>query len=412
MADRRGPRVTGPSSIVKALRYELTDATEQHQIDATEAALRRLVELLYEVSMQGEEGRFPRFLVHIRVGFEADNSLDMGFDKPLPLSVESLRKLAPAVPPRPFALVVRGRKGRRLEALGFERVESTRMILTEEPSFSRTGTRSGLFLSVSGPGELTVSDLRVGRRAILRLRGLRLYSDVPDVTETATFSQIIGNAMSWATKRKLPFQAEEPQRFRQVVQDALAILLGRAAEAAHGAAFLVLDDELDGRDIDGELALGHRLRPSPRLAHCAWRLLRTPPRSEEQRSRLHREAQAIDDFVELVFRLSQTDGCVVLDQSLQPVGFATEILSHSDSGIAWREVAPRYPLTDLGPFDPRQFGTRHRSAGRVCARLRGTRALVVSQDGDIRAYENLGEGRVGICGPLGLFPRHSPPTRT
>ncbi|NJO50664.1 MAG: hypothetical protein HC840_15825 [Leptolyngbyaceae cyanobacterium RM2_2_4] len=55
-----------------------------------------------------------------------------------------------------------------------------------------------------------------------------------------------------------------------------------------------------------------------------------------------------------------------------------------------------------------QFGTRHRSAARFCGKVPGAVIFVVSQDGDIRLFVHMDNGKVGIGDPFRPLPGSSP----
>jgi DisA bacterial checkpoint controller nucleotide-binding len=85
--------------------------------------------------------------------------------------------------------------------------------------------------------------------------------------------------------------------------------------------------------------------------------------------------------------LSRVDGCVVLHQNLAVLGFGGEIRVDEIKASS----APR-SLRNLksGEITPEEellsFGTRHRSAFRLCKVHPGTVVFVISQDGDLRIF--------------------------
>jgi len=90
---------------------------------------------------------------------------------------------------------------------------------------------------------------------------------------------------------------------------------------------------------------------------------------------------------EILAGLSSIDGCVVLDRSLQLLGFGGEIR------VDYKKVqnAPR-TLRNLktGQLTPEheleRMGTRHRSAYRLAKVYAGIIVFVISQDGDLRIF--------------------------
>ena len=93
---------------------------------------------------------------------------------------------------------------------------------------------------------------------------------------------------------------------------------------------------------------------------------------------------ALAGAVGLVASLSKIDGAVLFQKGLDVAGFGVEIRTKRDVDrvyLAEDEDATRLTLTD-----PRAYGTRHRSMMRYCQAHPSAVGLVVSQDGDIRAF--------------------------
>jgi len=80
---------------------------------------------------------------------------------------------------------------------------------------------------------------------------------------------------------------------------------------------------------------------------------------------------------------------VVLTTRLRLLGFGAEIVAQSPAlkMVAIAEDAKAKAITKRPLED---FGTRHRSALRFCSTHEDVAALVVSQDGDIRAMLRVG----------------------
>jgi hypothetical protein len=105
--------------------------------------------------------------------------------------------------------------------------------------------------------------------------------------------------------------------------------------------------------------------------------------------RRHENAERrIAQYCNFVASLSAVDGAVVLSRDLVVLGFGAEILATSVSLGAVRQVLD--PEGNTGsPLFPEAFGTRHRSAMRMCASFEDCVALVVSQDGPVKAIKRV-----------------------
>jgi sensor domain DACNV-containing protein len=84
----------------------------------------------------------------------------------------------------------------------------------------------------------------------------------------------------------------------------------------------------------------------------------------------------------LLARLTNIDGCVVLNRSLRLIAFGAKITAPGDTNkncVEWVNGQEK-------PFDITNLGTRHQSAYRFCASCRGGSAYVISQDGTLRIF--------------------------
>ena len=95
-------------------------------------------------------------------------------------------------------------------------------------------------------------------------------------------------------------------------------------------------------------------------------------------------ADLVRDRANLIASLARVDGAVVLSERLRVLGFGAEIVAHAPN---LREVivAEDAEATKIHRRPIEDFGTRHRSALRFCSTHDQVAALVVSQDGDLRA---------------------------
>jgi hypothetical protein len=89
-------------------------------------------------------------------------------------------------------------------------------------------------------------------------------------------------------------------------------------------------------------------------------------------------------------RLTATDGCVVLDQSMRLRGFGGIIntdRARLESSLPLMDQVANVSMSrqEESEFFQR-FGTRHRSAGELCKACPNTIAFVLSQDGDLRVF--------------------------
>ncbi|TWR25610.1 hypothetical protein FPZ42_13535 [Mucilaginibacter achroorhodeus] len=114
---------------------------------------------------------------------------------------------------------------------------------------------------------------------------------------------------------------------------------------------------------------------------------------EESRSLFCRQQIADEIKGCIAFLASHTcvDGVLVFDRDMVSKGFGGVLKSKKMPRKIY--VSPTATATpkSLIPADPNHFGTRHRSMIGYCWNHRGSLGLVVSQDGDIRAFYRIEE---------------------
>jgi DNA integrity scanning protein DisA with diadenylate cyclase activity len=95
------------------------------------------------------------------------------------------------------------------------------------------------------------------------------------------------------------------------------------------------------------------------------------------------------DFENFVAQLSCVDGAVVLTTKLRIIGYGGEITAQSSS-LNYVKSANDPDAKSHSKVDINSFGTRHRSAFRICSSFENCVAFVISQDGGIKAIKRSG----------------------
>jgi hypothetical protein len=82
--------------------------------------------------------------------------------------------------------------------------------------------------------------------------------------------------------------------------------------------------------------------------------------------------------------LTRVDGLVLLNHNLEVQGFGVEITEADEPSEIYAASDPWASDSLLKKIDYQQYGTRHRSMMRYCAKFPGSVGFVISQDGDVR----------------------------
>jgi hypothetical protein len=97
--------------------------------------------------------------------------------------------------------------------------------------------------------------------------------------------------------------------------------------------------------------------------------------------------EAVFEMAQLLAGLADVDGAVVITDQLELLGFGAEIMGPPD--VATVRQAHDLEATSFHTTSIERFGTRHRSAYRLCAFEPACLAIVVSQDGGVQFVKSL-----------------------
>jgi hypothetical protein len=359
-----------------------------------------LITAAYKVSMRREEGRYPRFVVFVPPATERlDEHTAIRFQPPIPVDADVLHRLGAGIPHRPYAILVRGGESGPV-AEGVLRTERTGVELLPTIRYAAgTVVPGGLYLSIDGPGDLTAIDFSGSLHKILNLRAGEIRA-AWDAT-AAGISRVVFANLERSNHRLTKVGEFLPR----LVRGAWGYILQRAIELAHGGTFVVLPPKVGLGEVENVLTVPFRTGGTRDIAGYLCQLLFPAGSDEDHIRRLQDVAHAIEDQARTIAQLSAVDGCVVVSHRLGLLGFSGEIRVADERDVPdCAELDPMAQgLRAVGSFDLRQHGTRHRSAARLCQQVPGVFSYVVSQDGNIRAFTRLTDGRVGVCGPLRLL---------
>ena len=108
----------------------------------------------------------------------------------------------------------------------------------------------------------------------------------------------------------------------------------------------------------------------------------------------------LNDAADFIINLSAVDGAVVVTDTFRVIGFGAEIIL--DASPAAVSVFADDRRAPTGEISIDAFGTRHRSAFRLCSAQKDVVVFVVSQDGDVRGVMALPTGGAGLWPDVAL----------
>jgi hypothetical protein len=135
------------------LAQALCSQGEEASLGLNQDDIRKLVDLAYKVSLNPEEGIYPRFVLFVPEQGQTIRDPTITFGPALPLNTQIAKKLGSAIPNRPHALIIKKSDG-LLQAEGLIRMEASGLP-GGRPKFVMSVVFPGLVVAVDGPGELT-----------------------------------------------------------------------------------------------------------------------------------------------------------------------------------------------------------------------------------------------------------------
>lgn len=384
----------GPEDLAAAVQSRRSwDAAECAEGQISKEGLTRLVELSYRVSLTTEEGRHPRFVVFVPAPASEEHlQLVARFDPPVTLSSQTLRRLVPSIPAGVHALCVR-EAGDELVATGVTSLRDARSVARPgRPSVSFGFGLPGFSLHVDGPGKARATEkgltweLHAGH-----VRTVSHYSVVAPVTRW--FDRLSLRLIDEFRTTCGPDELREREALGDpslVFDSVWAHVLDATMARGHGGAFVVLpeDDEeclavkyrASGIHLFRDVLAYWRACFDSGAVHDAAILEHRAMHWQAARRWMYSTARAVADS-------ANVDGCVLLEPGMSVLGFGAEIrVPEEDVATARLVETDASTGEELGEVDVTHFGTRHRSAFRLCARRPGTLAFVVSQDRDLRVF--------------------------
>ncbi|MCC5663229.1 pentapeptide repeat-containing protein [Nostoc sp. CHAB 5784] len=329
-----------------------------------------------------------------------------------------------------------------------------------EGKFNNQDNLIGLFLSVEAPGRLSIlynfkNKFKV-HLALIEGKVKINHDPVQNPLVNLVFFKIAKNLINDSSideKIRDDFRNNKINSREgfftliKTIQKVWHRILQLAVDFGHGSQFVIIPKKSVAK-LQDYFNIEHLTTQEPNLGKCITKYFNqylTYNSSEGTKASDELEKLVIANgelinCIDLIAYLSSIDGCIILDDSLSLIGFGGEIRNQENLEEKCVEFAANFT-----PFDPlltddllnfldqnqseeenleedkskiiesfvkfppdeepkkwkfEEFGTRHRSAARLCTNQElDPFVFVVSQTGDIREFINL-ENKVRILGPL------------
>jgi hypothetical protein len=268
-----------------------------------------------------------------------------------------------------------------------------------------------LILRVHGPGRIAAD---VGWEALCKLEEGGLSDASMDVFDSrwlpdtfapirAELAEIHAGLRDQARKKGEVWARLDNDITRVIGQHTIKRIISAVRDSHHGGTVVIVPPDLADDIIDGRyVSLKYRfVDAEPRrrfrtlivdvmseLARCyAGRPARDPVGWDDYEASSDDELTELDEAIfevaHLIVGLTAVDGAVVMTQRFEMLGFGGEI---SGELPAVKTVARALDVEADAVVEESAegVGTRHRSAYRLCKKLRNVIAVVISQDGNVR----------------------------
>lgn len=373
-------------------------------------ALEELLSVCYQASLLTEELRSVTFRVVILdpESMPAEDGPPRGyhrirFTQPRALDPHNLRKLSPAVEFSHSLL------GLRMGPEGFEIwgiIQSGSRWVTSV----YTGRRpfkplpSTIVISVTGPGSLSVSN---GSVVVAKLSAGQISAPGPEVLSSDWLQEVFRGVRQELEELHLsacdtcrPVKID-PQITRHIAQGMLRRTLQLVRGEGHGGTLIIVPPEM-ASELEQEnpyMTVRYRfLEEEPRrryrtlLVKVMQRLAERFPAGSSvgwddyhtcEDAQLSELDEALEEFSHLLASLASVDGAVLLTQRLELIGFGVEIAGNLPPVQTIQRAHDVEALHTTTQYTD-AYGTRHRSAYRLCEQLDQVMAMVLSQDGRIQ----------------------------
>lgn len=356
--------------------------------------IKRVIEIAFLASLEREEGRPIRFaliLVDPEIGeklsgVKRSQEYLLHLQTPLPLSVDSIAKLAPALDPGISAMAVGpSGKGDELIIWGVFTFSPTSHRFSDIPMwvYGELAYRPDFFtVYVNNAGSLLIArhHNQIGRI----LNGEFLPATPSPFTLKSLGRYIMDSILTHALYEKYG------QSYWRNYTDILELLLSEGTARGHGSIFVLLPpDNLQEKYYIPRFRFNEKIGIQVLLDQLLRDDLDVPTSIAVRKTVVER--------VKFLAQLGTIDGAVILTSEMELVCFGAMLSAPQWSGPI---ITGPDGLGEGGGegIDQARLGTRHNSAFSFASKYEGSLVFIISQDGPVRAVV-LGENNTLLYWP-------------
>jgi hypothetical protein len=351
------------------------------------ADVRFLVETAFWASLKKEEDRATSFAIALLTKEEVEQEFElsgrrqliMTFERSLPLSVDSLTKIAPAFNPQHTALIIESDNNAKTSyriwgAMYFSSLSNP---LKEIPVWieDQTFVRPDVFMvSAISPGSLMISR---GNSQIGRFVSGQFIKAVPTPFSSWAMGNYIKNIYSETSNPEF-FQPN----FWHTFSAALDYLLSEISSRSHGASLVIIPD-FCSKNYRNLYSRRYAFPESLQINAMIEALIHLPTDTDNSILRLGYNKKISERLCALA-QLACVDGALVITEKFEVLSFGATLRAPRWKGHV---VVGPYGFSNGGEeFEHRMLGTRHHSVMNFIGECAESIGFVISQDGPIRGF--------------------------
>lgn len=363
------------------------------------ADVRFLVETAFWASLKKEEDQPVSFSIALLTKEEVEQEFELSgrrqlimcFERPFPLSVDSLTKIAAAFHPQFTALIIESENSdkSRYKIWGAMFFSSLSNPLKEIPVWieDQTFVRPDVFMVTAiSPGSLMISR---GNSQIGRFVSGQFIKAVPTPFSSWAMGNYIKNIYS---------ESNSPNFFKpnywHTFSSSLDYLLSEISSRSHGASLLIVPS-FCGKDYRNLYSRRYSFPESLQIDDMIQSLINLPTDTDNSILRLGYNKKIAERICALA-QLACIDGALVITETFQVLSFGATLRAPRWKGGV---IVGPYGYSDGGEeFEHRMLGTRHHSVMNFIGECGESIGFVVSQDGPIRGFIKK-DGETLLCWP-------------
>jgi len=347
--------------------------------------VQEIIEKSFLASMQREEEKPVTFCLAYLNRDDAEREkiangfrqVILTFDKVLPLTVDSLSKIAPAFDPKVAALII----GKDLSGSNTFHIWGAMFFGPDINRFTEIPVSIEGFNLVR-PDVLMVTARHAGTLLVTRgssqigsfVFGKFLVAAPTPQTSEGLANQLIRNITDFSGFQTFAY------RYWHVYRDSLDYLLAQAADRGHGAIILIIPDHLQER-AEKSIIKKYSFPESPGIENLIYQ---TTYRGKDITGYIVYK-KFLQEHLEFLAQLAAVDGALILRPSFDVLSFGSTL----QAAAKWPgriRINPDGFGGEGEDFDASKLGTRHNSTVDFVGAFPGVIGFVISQDGPTRAF--------------------------